>query len=109
MFHTEEQQKKICTKCPYAKTADIIGDSVILVMIRELFKGPKRFGDFETSLSGVSTRTITEKLKLLEEKEIISRNEIIGKPPRVDYTLTTKGKGLHDIYEAMYSYGEKYL
>ncbi len=109
MFHTEEQKKSICTKCPFAKTADLIGDSVILIILRELFKGPKRFGDFDTALSGVSTRTLTDKLKLLEEKEIVSREEIVGRPVRVEYKLTKKGKGLHDIYEAMRTYGEDYL
>jgi DNA-binding HxlR family transcriptional regulator len=109
MFHTREQKKKICTECPFAKTADLVGDSVILIILRELFSGPHRFGELESALHGVSTRTLSEKLRMLEEKDIIRRKEIVGKPPRVDYSLTKKGKGLHDIYSAMRVYGEKYL
>lgn len=109
MFRTRSQQRKICTKCPIAKTADLIGDSVVLIIIRELVGGAKRFGDILDSLSGVSTRTLTEKLKKLEKDGIVIRNEYKEKPPRVEYLLTQKGRGLKKIVQALLIYGEKYL
>ena len=109
MLRTEEQQKSLCASCPFAKTANIIGDSVVLLIVRDLFSGPKRFGDLEASLAGVSTRTLADKLKMLEEEGLATRDEFVGKPPRVEYTLTRKGSGLKKIYDAMVSYGEKHL
>ena len=109
MFRTEKQQKKLCASCPFAKTANIIGDSVVLLIIRDLFSGPKRFGDLEAALSGVSTRTLAEKLRMLEEEGLIVREEFIGKPPRVEYTLTKKGAGLKKVSDAMIAYGSKYI
>ncbi len=108
MFRTESQTKKLCV-CPIGKVAHIIGDSTLLIIIRDLFAGPKRFGDLVTSLSGISTRTITKKLKILEENGMIIRNVISKKPPHIEYSLTQKGKGLKPLEKEMRKYGEKYL
>lgn len=109
MFRTKQQRKKICTCCPLAKVANIVGDSTILVIVRDLLTGPKRFGDLTASLEGVSTRTITQKLKVLQDNEIIERIEYRERPPRVEYKLTRKGFALKDITQAMVTYGRKYL
>lgn len=109
MFRTKSQQKNMCTNCPIAKTADLVGDTVVLIILRELISGSKRFGDIHAALQGVSTRTLTEKLKKLEQQEIITRIEYKEKPPRVEYQLTQKGKGLKKIVQALLVYGEKYL
>lgn len=108
MFRTDTQTKKHST-CPIGRVAHIIGDTNALLIIRDLFAGAKCFGEIETSLAGVSTRTITKKLRLLEEQGIIERNVVSKKPPRVEYSLTKKGQGLSPIEKAMRVYGEKYL
>ena len=61
------------------------------------------------SAAGVSTRTLAEKLKTLEEEGLIAREEFVGKPPRVEYSLTKKGAGLKKVSDAMIEYGSKYL
>ena len=110
MLRTQAQEKLICTTCPMAKTANLLGDTCVLLIVRDLLTGPKRFKDLEDSLIGVSTRTLTIKLKMLLEKGIISRNEVKNsKPPKVEYILTKKGKDLHVISKAMASYGKKHL
>jgi DNA-binding HxlR family transcriptional regulator len=106
MLRTEEQRKKLCAKCPFAKTANLVGDSVVLLMLREFLSGPKRFGELETTISGVSTRTLTEKLKMLEEHSIVERKEQGGK---IQYVLTKKGNGLRSVVDAMFEYGRTYL
>ena len=109
MFRTKEQKKKMCTNCPIAKASDLVGDSVVLIIVRELLTGSKRFGELHESLGGVSTRTLTEKLKKLEESKLVLRVEFKQKPPHVEYSLTVKGKGLKKIVNALSEYGEKYL
>ncbi len=109
MFRTKTQKKKMCTNCPIAKASDLVGDSVVLIIVRELLGGSKRFGELHESLGGTSTRTVTEKLKKLEEQKIIIRIEFKEKPPHVEYMLTEKGKGLKKIVNALSDYGEKYL
>ncbi len=109
MFRTKAQQKKICTNCPIAKASDLVGDSVVLIIIRELLTGSKRFGEIHEVLGGVSTRTLTEKLKVLEENKLVLRLEFKQKPPHVEYSLTVKGKGLKKVVNALSDYGQKFL
>ena len=109
MLRTKKQTKDICSDCPLAKTANLIGDTFNLLIIRDLLNRPRRFSHFETSLIGVSSRTITKKLKFLETEDIITRNVFNEKPPKVEYSLTKKGKALYKIIETMKVYGEKHL
>jgi DNA-binding HxlR family transcriptional regulator len=109
MFRTKEQRKELCTSCPVAKVANLIGDTWSLLIIRDLENGARRFGELESSLSGVSSRTLTKKLQFLEENKIVERKEYSEKPPRVEYALTANGKKFHEIIDAMRTYGEKYL
>lgn len=92
-----------------AKTANIIGDTFTLLIIRDLLNGSKRFGEIETSLAGVSSRTVTNKLKFLEEKGLVKRVEFSEKPPRVEYSLTPNGRSLSTIIDSMRNYGTKFL
>ena len=108
MFRTKLQHTE-CTKCPIGRTADLIGDSSVLLIIRDVAKKPRRFSDFEQSLPGVSTRTLTLKLKMLEKEGILSKEKYAEYPPRVEYALTKKGKGLLGIVKAMEQYGKRYL
>lgn len=108
-LRTAQQRKDLCTTCPVAKVADTLGDSCSLLIIRDLMTGPKRYRDISASLSGISSRTIAKKLKGLEDDKIIERKEYDEHPPRVVYKLTRKGAALQDIYDAMRSYGKKYL
>jgi DNA-binding HxlR family transcriptional regulator len=109
MLRTKEQVKTICTGCPLAKTANIVGDTFTLLIVRDLLESSKRFGEIETSLAGVSSRTITKKLQFLENAELIKRTEYHEKPPRVEYSLTKEGMALRPIVDAMKKYGEKHL
>lgn len=71
--------------------------------MRDLLSGDKRFCELERSLEGISTRTLTLKLKKLEEEKMIKKTE------KGCYEATEKGNGLRTIENAMRKYGEKYL
>lgn len=108
MFRTKAQHTA-CNTCPIAKTADLIGDSTVLLIIRDLSISSRRFGEFQTSLPSVSTRTLTEKLKKLEGEDIVSKQKYAEFPPRVEYSLTKKGKGLLGVIRSMEKYGKNFL
>lgn len=103
------QEKKNTDFCPIARVAELLGDPCTLLIVRDLLTGPRRFKDLALSLSSTSTRTISNKLKILEEKHIITRTLFREKPPRVEYTLTDEGKKLTALMEEMRSYGKRYL
>ena len=96
------------TTCPISRVTELVGDHSTLLIVRDLLVSPRRFKDLQDSL-GISTRTLCNKLKSLEQADMITRQEFSEKPPRVEYSLTPKGRGLASITEAMKQYGEKYL
>ena len=79
-----------------------------ILILRDLFTGTKRFGEFEKSLNGVSQKVLTANLRSLEEKGIIEREVFPEVPPRVEYRLTDLGKTLDPIIKSMHDWGEFY-
>jgi DNA-binding HxlR family transcriptional regulator len=97
------------TVCPIARTAEIISGKWTLLIIRDLASGVKRFNQLERSLHGISPKTLSERLRSLEEEGIINRQTFAEVPPRVEYSLTEKGRDLVDVIESMRSYGKRWL
>src|SRR5438105_2188518 len=97
------------TMCPVARTARIISGKWTLLIIRDLTSGVKRFHQLERSLQGISPKTLSERLRSLEEEGIIFRQTFAEVPPRVEYSLTEKGNDLVDVIESMRSYGQQWL
>ena len=97
------------TVCPIARTAEIISGKWTLLIIRDLASGVKRFNQLERSLHGISPKTLSERLRSLEEEGIIIRQTFAEVPPRVEYSLTAKGRDLCNVIESMRSYGKRWL
>src|SRR6266849_6018109 len=95
--------------CPVARTAEIISGKWTLLIIRDPASGVKRFNQLERSLHGISPKTLSERLRSLEEEGIIFRRTFAEVPPRVEYSLTEKGHDLVDLIEGMRSYGKRWL
>ena len=95
--------------CPVCRTADIVCGKWTLLLVRELAEGCSRFCELERSLAGISPRTLSLRLRALEEEGIVARATFPAVPPRVEYSLTEKGNALLPIIDDMRSYGEKWL
>ena len=95
--------------CPVCRTADIVCGKWTLLVIRDLAEGRSRFCELERSLEGISPRTLSLRLRALEEEGILERQTFPEVPPRVEYGLTDKGRALIPIVEAMRAYGETWL
>ena len=95
--------------CPIARTAELVGDTWTILIVRDLMSGPKRFGQLQESLGHVSPKTLSQRLKTLEHADLLTREAFAEIPPRVEYTLTDKGRALSNIVDAMSAFGEKYL
>ena len=80
----------------------------MILILRDLFTGTKRFGELKKSLNGVSQKVLTANLRSLEEKGIIEREVSPEVPPRVEYKLTDLGKTLDPIIKSMHDWGEFY-
>jgi DNA-binding HxlR family transcriptional regulator len=89
--------------CPVQKTAQLLSDTWTMLIVRDLLSGPKRFCELERSLEGISTRTLTLKLRKLEDEGLVKKDN------EGAYAATSRGKGLKVVESAMRRYGEKYL
>src|SRR3954465_1396782 len=95
--------------CPVCRTADIVCGKWTLLLVRELAEGRSRFCALERSLVGISPRTLSLRLRALEEEGMVERSTFPAVPPRVEYALTEKGLALIPIIEDMRTYGERWL
>lgn len=95
--------------CPVARTAEIISGKWTILIIRDLASGVKRFNQLERSLRGISPKTLSERLRTLEEEGMVSRQTFAEVPPRVEYTLTAKGIDLIAVIDSLRSFGNKWL
>ena len=80
-----------------------------LLLVRDLSEGRSRFCELERSLAGISPRTLSLRLRALEEEGIVERRTYAEVPPRVEYQLTDKGQDLLPIIESMREYGARWL
>jgi DNA-binding HxlR family transcriptional regulator len=94
--------------CPVCKTAEVVCGKWTLLLIRDLAEGSARFCELERSLEGISPRTLSLRLRALEEG-IVARHTYPEVPPRVEYALTPKGKALVPLVEDMRAYGMRWL
>jgi DNA-binding HxlR family transcriptional regulator len=96
-------------ECPVCRTADIVCGKWTLLVIRDLAEGRSRFCELERSLEGISPRTLSLRLRALEEEGVVERQTFPEVPPRVEYALTEKGRALVPIIETMRVYGREWL
>ena len=95
--------------CPVCRTADIVCAKWTLLIVRDLSEGRSRFCELERSLSGISPRTLSLRLRDLEQLGVVERQTFPEVPPRVEYALTDKGRALLPLIEDMRSFGEQWL
>jgi len=97
------------SSCPVCRTAEVVCGKWTLLLIRDLAEGSSRFCELERSLEGISPRTLSLRLRALEEEGIVERHTYPEVPPRVEYALTTKGEALVPLIDDMRKYGTRWL
>ncbi|MCG8328416.1 MAG: helix-turn-helix transcriptional regulator [Chitinophagales bacterium] len=83
--------------CPVLRGLSIIRGRWTLPIIHTLMDGTKRFKELERAVHGINTRMLVKELKELEAQKIVTRKAYATIPPKVEYSLTDKGKGLKKV------------
>jgi DNA-binding HxlR family transcriptional regulator len=96
-------------KCPIEFTLDLISSKWSILILRELFVGCRRTHEFLEALSGISSKTLTQRLRELEGYGLIERKIYPEIPPRVEYSLTPKGREIQPIMTSLYQVGQRWL
>jgi DNA-binding HxlR family transcriptional regulator len=92
--------------CAVACTAEIIGSKWTAIIVHDLSEGARRFSELERSCPGISPRTLSERLRVLEQDGILEKR---AGARRVEYELTKKGHALLPIIDEMRSFGRAWL
>lgn len=95
------------TLCPVGRSAELVGDRAILLILRDLFFGVHRFEAFQAN-TGLGPQLLSARLKRMEEEGVVERRTYQHRPLRFEYWLTEKGKALFDILYAMRNWSEKW-
>lgn len=103
------EQPETCATRPIGRALRLLGDTPTLLIIYTLLGGTQRFGGLRAAVGDVSPKTISQRLKLLEELGFVERTAFAEIPPRVEYRLTERGYALADIMAAIKQFGERYL
>jgi len=91
--------------CPIKKTALIIEGKWTTLVIRELLSGKKRYSHLQRALQGISPKVLSARLRMLEEKKLISRTVFATVPVTTEYQLTELGLKLQGVLLAMAEFG----
>ncbi|MEM7163314.1 MAG: helix-turn-helix domain-containing protein [Bacteroidota bacterium] len=99
--------KKECKNplCPLSQALSVIGGKWKPVIIYQLSKSKKRFGQLQLAVKGISRKVMTDQLKELVEDGLVLRTEFAEIPPRVEYQLTDKGEDLLPILQSIADWG----
>ncbi|MFT4824301.1 MAG: DNA-binding HxlR family transcriptional regulator [Halioglobus sp.] len=93
--------------CSVARTLSVIGDRWSLLILRDIFLGTRRFEDLCKQL-GVSRPALTQRLRKLEQQDVLHKRAYQDKPTRFEYHLTEKGVDLYPIIMTMAQWGDKW-
>jgi DNA-binding HxlR family transcriptional regulator len=97
------------TSCAVAACAEILGAKWTALLVHDLSEGARRFTELEAACTGISPRTLSERLRALEEQGIVERRSYPERPPRVEYELTEKGRALLPVITEMRRFGHAWL
>ena len=94
------------SECPVTYTMSMIGGKWKPIILYLISKGANRFGVLQRGIDGISKQMLTKQLREMEEDGILIRKIFAEIPPRVEYSISEKGRSLFPIIEAMRSWGE---
>ena len=97
------------TSSPVEATLSFMSDKWKVLILRDLLTGTKRFGELKKSIGSISQKVLTSNLRAMEEDGLLKREVFAEVPPRVEYTLTDRGRSLEPVIDAMRVWGEAHM
>ena len=94
--------------CRIFDTLQLVGNKWVLVILIRLAEGTKRFGELQKSIEEISPKMLTQQLKKMEKEGLVNRKVYPEIPPKVEYSLTDKGKALEPVMEKIIEWGNNF-
>ncbi|HYF84002.1 MAG TPA: helix-turn-helix domain-containing protein [Clostridia bacterium] len=95
--------------CPIDLTIDVIGGKWSMWIIWSLLEKELRFGELKRCIPNITEKMLIQQLRLLESFQVISRKVYTQVPPKVEYSLTDRGKKLKPILMSIREWGIEHL
>ena len=95
--------------CPVGVTLELIGGKYKSLILWHLINSTLRFGELQKLIPQATPKMLTQKLRELEEDNLITRTVYPVVPPKVEYSLTDSGRSIRPILSAMYDWGAAYM
>ena len=95
--------------CPIATTLDIVGDRWMLILLRDMVNGKKRFSEFLGSPEQITTNALTDRLMQMEGAGLVKRTPYCLRPKRFEYVLTRKGLGLVPVLQEICRWANHFM
>jgi DNA-binding HxlR family transcriptional regulator len=105
---TRARQPGRRSHCPVSCTLDVLGDRWTLLVVRDLMRGKRRFGELVESPEHIPTNILADRLKRLVRLGVIASHHYSVRPPRLEYALTPRGEELRPVLRAMVDWGVRH-
>ena len=102
-------QSTLRSTCPVAGALDLVGDRWTLLVVRDLLRGKRRYGDLAASSERIPTNILADRLRRLEQGGVVERVQYSTRPPRYEYRLTARGKALSPAIRSLAAWGLEYV
>ncbi len=98
----------ITDQCPMEIGLNVLGGKWKLKILWQVSKGAIRFNELQRRLGTITTKTLTQQLRELENQQIIQRTVYPDNPPKVEYALTELGESIYPVLKSLCDWGTNY-
>ena len=102
-------ETELASICPMHNVMRVLGGRWKIALLYFIHQKHNRFGLLQKKMPFITTKMLSQQLKELEQDKLVNRKIFAEMPPRVEYSLTKKGKSLLPILEELYNWGEKFV
>ncbi len=95
--------------CPMGACMELLGGAWTTNIVWQLSGGPRRFGELMKDIRGISPKVLTERLRALQEKGVVTREVMPSSPPSVEYALSEVGHELVPVIDSIVRVGTRLL
>lgn len=104
----EKYLKEDLPACPVEMTLTIISSKWMILILRELLTGTKRFTELKNGIGSISQKVLSANLKTMEARGLLTKTIYPVVPPKTEYSLTDLGKSLQPVIRSLWDWGEMY-
>lgn len=108
--HSQEKSEALSaepSQCSIAATLDVVGDRWSLLILRNVFRGVRRFSEIQSDL-GIARNLLTDRLNKLVEHGVLRKEQYQERPSRFEYRLTSKGADLSSSLISLMRWGDRW-